>query len=218
MKKNRAFTLIELLIAVSIFSIVILTVYSAFQTGILSYRKVDSAFETYQTLRSALNRMESDLKNSFAYDNAEDSGFSGTKDSLDFFSIVDYYREDKINTDVCRVRYAWDENEKALKRTCYIGPDALKTDIPENGAELAPNIEKIILEYAYPTQEEGGSSFKWQDSWPIKKDEYDLTQQKNLPLAVKITLFTTEKEGSEEKPVFNKIIPLPLGKTAPAEG
>lgn len=218
MKKNYGFTLIELLIAASIFSVVILSIYSAFQTGILSYRKVDSAFETYQTARIALNRMELDLKNSFAYGDTEGSRFSGKEDSLDFFSVVDYYR-DKLNTDICRIKYEWDENKKVLKRFCYMGLDALKEDLQQEAGELASNIEKISFEYAFATNNPD-NPYIWQKSWP-EGDTAQIAQQvKTIPLAVKVTLFVIEKgkPGKVKSIEFNKTISLPLGETTPVEG
>ncbi len=206
MRKNRGFTLIELLIAALIFSIVILSIYSAFQTGILSYRKVDSAFEVYQAARIIFNRMESDLKNSFAY-KTDNSGFQGANTSVDFFSVVDYYKEDKLNTDIYRIKYGWAEAEKILKRACYRGPDALKENMEQEAEELAPDIEKISFQYADKPDD-------WQDSWPIKKGEDDLTQQKTLPLAVKIILSLTEKSGKEKATEFTKVVSLPLSKSS----
>lgn len=220
MRKIRSFTLIELLIAASIFSIIILSIYSAFQTGFLSYRKVDSAFELYQTARLTLNRMELDLKNSFAYGDAEGSRFSGNNENfLEFFSVVDSYEEGEPRTDICRIEYKYELKDKKLIRTNYKGLDVLKTDIQQEGAEVASNIEKVTFEYACPTEKEGKPSFDWQDSWPVKKDEKDLTQQATLPLAVKITLSLIENAKQEEKPIeFTKVISLPLSEAAPVEG
>lgn len=214
MKKSCGFTLIELLIATSIFSIIILSIYSAFQTGILSYRKVDSAFETYQTARIALNRMELDLKNSFVY-KTDDSRFHGTNTSVDFFSVVDYYKEDKLNTDICRIKYEWAEDEKILKRTCYTGLDALK-ETPEAPieTELSSAVKEFSFHYFYKDQ---NGTITPSDSWPdsIADQTVQDSQKQKLPLAVKIKLSLIEKNKSEENATeFNKTVSLPLGEMA----
>lgn len=88
MSRNKCgLTLIELLIALTIFSIIILSLYSAFYTGILSYRKIDSALQVYQTARVILERIETDLKNSFAY-TRDDSKFKGDSHTLEFYTLV----------------------------------------------------------------------------------------------------------------------------------
>lgn len=194
----KAFTLIELLIATLIFSIIILTIYSAFQTGILTYRKTDSAFETYQTARIALNRIELDLKNAFAY-KADDPQFQGSAIAMEFFSIIDSYREDKLNTDTCRIKYEWNENDKILKRACYTGLAALETQTGEESEDLAFNVGRFVFEYAWPTGEKE-NPYTWEQAWP-KADN----SAKTLPLAVKIKLSLNAIE-------FTKIVSLPLGK------
>ena len=90
MKTRHAFTLIELLISASLTTIVILGVYAAFQTGAISYNKIDTSFNAYQTAIIGLARVESDLKNSYAY-LEKDSGFSGTATQMSFFSVVDEF-------------------------------------------------------------------------------------------------------------------------------
>jgi type II secretory pathway component PulJ len=82
--------LIEFLIATAIFSIIIVSVYASFQTGILSYRGIDAAFQTYQTARVVLNRLESDIKNSFAYF-PEDSQFKGNSCEIEFLGVIDKF-------------------------------------------------------------------------------------------------------------------------------
>lgn len=142
--KNRrsAFTLLELLIAAAIFSVILVSIYSAFQTGILAYRKADSASEIYQAARIALNRLESDLKNSFAY-KTDNFQFEGRDNTMAFFTLSDTYKDGKEAIAVCRVKYEWDEASKTLKRTPQIGLNALKTDSLQEGYELASNVEDL---------------------------------------------------------------------------
>ncbi len=205
-KTNRGFTLIELLIAASIFSVIILSVYSAFHAGILSYRKIDSSFEIYQGARISLNRMELDLGNSFAYLGIDNkSGFSGGEQSLEFFSVLDYYKNGRLNTEVCRIKYNWDETGKALRRACYIGLDALNSNSEQESEILAAGVEKITFEYAYTKE----NSYLWQESWPVKGDSGIASEQeKGIPLAVRITLSLVESNKPKEETIkFVKVIP-----------
>jgi len=206
-KTIRGFTLIEVLISASIFSVITLSIYSAFQAGILSYRKIDSSFEIYQTARISLNRMESDLKNSFAYLGVDNkSGFSGGDKTLAFFSVLDYYKDGQPNTEVCRIKYSWDETGKTLTRACYIGLEALKNDGAQKDEILASGIEKITFEYAYGK----GNSYTWQESWPAEDNSSVASEQeKGIPLAVRITLSLAESNKPKQETVrFLKTIPL----------
>jgi len=201
------FTLIELLIAASIFSIIILSLYSVFQSGILIYKRVDSAFGLYQTARIVLNRVELDLKNAFTYSSAN-SKFIGTSSNLDFFSVVDSFESLEASSNICRIKY--ELNNNILKRFCYQGLGAIKENPEIEGEELSEDIKEISFEYAYATENKD-KPYAWQDAWP--KKEEDTSQQKNLPLAVKIKLGLIERDKAQNNlsiVEFTRTIPLPL--------
>jgi hypothetical protein len=204
-KKKLSLTLIELLIATSIFSVIILSIYSAFQMGILSYRRIDSAFQVYQMARITLNRMELDLKNSFAYAK-EDSKFKGSDKAIDFFSLIDSYSRGGESLGLFRIKYEWAID--ALKRSCYKGEDALKKDTEAEAQESSFDIKDISFKFAYHT-EDPDRPYDWQTVWPK-----DNSQKNTLPLAIKIKLSLIEKDSRQKQPEkvieFDKTIYLPL--------
>jgi type II secretion system protein J len=214
-KKKQAksgFTLIELLIAALIFSIIIISIYSTFQTGILSYKKIDSAFEVYQAARIILKRMELDLKNAFIY-GQEDSKFKGSPQALNFFTTVDSFEKGRMYTNICRIKYEFSDNK--LKRAYYKGLDALIETQDAIGEELNSDIQEVTFNYAYATNIPE-KPYDWADNWP-KED--DVNQKKNLPLAVKIKISLRQKDKAlQEGRVieFNKIVPLPLSTNTAA--
>ncbi|MCX5715091.1 MAG: prepilin-type N-terminal cleavage/methylation domain-containing protein, partial [Candidatus Omnitrophica bacterium] len=67
MKKTKAFSLVELLIASAIFAVVMVSIYSAFRTGIFGYKNIRENIEIYQSARFILERINLDLRNAFAY-------------------------------------------------------------------------------------------------------------------------------------------------------
>lgn len=211
-KLVRGFTLVELLIAASIFSVIMLSLYSAFQTGILSYNRIDSAFNVYQTARIVLNRIELDLKNSFIYSKA-DSKFIGNSQTLELYSIVDTFQEGEVSSKASLIKY--DLSDGILKRTCYAGLGTLKENPEITGDVLSSDVEELSFQYAY-TAANPDKLYDWQDSWPniddiSKKNE----QEKTLPLAVKIKLALIERDRQEKKIgiiEFNKIVSLPLSE------
>jgi prepilin-type N-terminal cleavage/methylation domain-containing protein len=207
-KTRRGFTLIEILIASSIFSLVILGLYSAFQTGIFAYNRIDSAFNIYQTARILFNRMESDLKNSFIY-SEDDSKFQGTGSGLEFFSAVDSFTESTSVVAICRIKYYLEAD--SLKRSCQQGLDALQDGADIEGEELSADVKEVSLQYAY-SKGIKDKPFEWQDSWP---QENVPESKKTLPLAVKIKLSLIERDRHKKETQvveFTKIVLLPLSK------
>src|SRR3989338_2448858 len=193
------FTLIELLIGSGIISVVILSMYSAFSTGIMSYRKFDASSAVFLKARMALNRMETDLKNSFIYSDI-DSGFKGGAGSLEFRTVIDAYQGNEAFRDAALVKY--ELSGESLTRACGANKD-----------ELAADTKKIRYAFAVgDTNPDNPDSYKWQDTWP--EDTSAQGQNKELPLAVKITLTVLEKgqRGQVSEVKFEKIVSLPLGE------
>lgn len=199
--KKRAFTLIELLIASAISTVVIISLYSAFQTGILSYKRIDAASEAYQDARILFARLEIDLRNAFKY-LQEDSGFIGNTDSLEFYSILDYYANGKPETNVCRLKYILGASN--MERYCYKGIDSLKPEVELAADKICPNIRALFFSYAYPTGQLN-KPYEWSQVWPPEK-----SQANSLPLAVRIKLTLVEKGSRQNTVEFTKTVPLLL--------
>lgn len=198
---KKSFTLIELLIAVTITTGILFSIYSAFNAGVLSYKKIDASFDVYQEARIIFNRLEIDLKNSFPY-KKDTSLFKGANNYLDFFTVMDIYDKDKINIEVCRIKYQHDAS--TLKRMLFVANTAIIEDStnPET-EELSTNIKSISFQYAGKDKTDK-EAFLWQANWP-----QDETQQNQMPLAVKIKLTMIDNSEKNENLIeFSKIIPI----------
>ena len=206
---QKSFTLIELLIAITIITLIVLSLYSAFSTGILAYKKMDSAFESFQEARIILNRLEADLKNSFAY-SKESSSFKGNSQTLDFFNVSQIYNKDKQYSDICRIKY--ELFGSSLKRTAFTGLTALTEDENVKPQDFSNSIKNINFEYAYINEGEK-KDIIWQNAWP-QKDE----QAKQLPLAVRVKLLFINTEAKQQKTIeFTKTIALAQANIAVPE-
>lgn len=211
MINRRAFTLIELLIAAAIFSIIVLSLYSAFHSGFLSYRRIDSSVTLYQSARILLDRMQKDLENSFSY-SSDDSKFIGQASSLEFFSIIDSFEDAKSLSSICKLAYF--SEDRTLKRSCSRGLDILDENKELEPEGLAYDVKEISFQYAYPTNNPE-DPFQWQDTWPSRENP---EQKTDLPTAVRIKLSLIEKQGLEKEVgtvEFERIVPLKLSKTNP---
>lgn len=191
MKKNRGFTLVELLIASAIFSVVIVTIYSAFRSGFVSYRNIEETTNIHQSARLIFAQINSDLRNSFDYKN-NDTGFSGEKESLGFYTLVDSYYQDEIIQDYAFVSYTL-ETDKLMRisRRNWDSHDSSSLTVAE---EMASGIEKIIFSYGF--LDEDGKTLKFQEFWNDKT---------KFPQVVKVELSI----GNKVKYDFSRTIYLP---------
>lgn len=176
--RNKAVTLIELLIASSIFAITAVTVYSAFNSGVFGSKNIEEAIGVYQGARQILERINLDLRNSFAYSD-EETKFTGGPDALSFLTLTDSYKEDKIAQDYTFVAYAFTDNK--LTRLHRKNKDALNDESETETEEMA-QAEAVTFSYGFI--EDSGGTLQWNDSWD---------DPKALPVAVRIVLSLKNK-------------------------
>ena len=199
--KRSAFTLIELLLAASISAVMLVGIYSAFQSGVMSYHKIEGAFAPYQSARNILNRMQSELRNTFAYA-LDDTGFQGQEKNLSFFTVLDTFEGGVEIRDFYWIKYTADEG--VLERSAFAGQEAIKKDTGALGRKSLYKVKGISFQYACSR---GGTDkgYDWLPSWP--KDD---SQKNTFPLAVKITLSLVAESGGQGSIEFTKIVGLPL--------
>lgn len=198
MNKN-GYTLVEILITTLIFSIVILSMYSVFQTGNIAYKKIDSAFYLYQKARIIFNRMDTDLKNSFAY-GGNNAKFLGTREKINFFTVLDSFNATGVVLrKVSGIKYEF--RDSLLQRTQLDGLDILKPEAVGTTEDLTNNLQEAFFQFASPEASSSENYYSWQDVWPKKANAQDSKQEKSLPLAVKVEMLI----GGIK---FIKIIPL----------
>lgn len=185
MKKNEAFTLVELLISLSIFAVIMIALYSAFSTGIGGLRKIESSALACESGYFALERINKDLRNSFAYlpDNVK---FSGNGAGLSFLTRL---------PDFSFVKYSL--GDKTLFRLVRTNQDALKDSSETKPRILAKNVATASFTYIYPDPASG--ELKETDIW---------NDPSALPAAVRVEITL---EGKKESP-FIRTIYLPGAK------
>lgn len=204
-RHTQGFTLVELLIATSIFVVTIISVYAAFQTGVVTYHKIDSAFSVYQTARILLQRLETELTNACMF-SKEGSGFRGKADALEFFSVSSVFKNGAFSANVLRLKYELQTN--ALRRSVATGGEIIKEG-GETIETLSDDIKEISFWYASHSNAPE-EAYDWQQIWPKPNDAGQL---KSLPLAVKIRLTVIERNRGQRTPQsveFTKTVAIPL--------
>ncbi|MFA5339578.1 MAG: type II secretion system protein [Candidatus Omnitrophota bacterium] len=183
MRKRRAgFTLVELLIAMLIFSIVSISIYLSFNVGIRAWQKGEGSYRSRQEVRYLLGTLSRELRNAV---NSQVIVFSGSADSVSFCRAVN---------GLFRVTYEFDEGEKAVYRVLR--------NYKDNGAgtrsRLASGISAVKFRYLY--KKDGRPV--WGDSW---QEDY-----KEVPFGVQVFL-TYNTGGSAEPLKISRTVLIPTG-------
>jgi prepilin-type N-terminal cleavage/methylation domain-containing protein len=217
MNKKNGFTFIELIIAVTIFSIIALSVYSVFRAGVRLWSGTNRLIRANQSARYFFNTISKDLKNSVSYNAAslalktfgssgsKRANFEGEKQRMSFITLVDV-SEGSVppHTELARVVYSFDKPGKAVARSVAAKAEGLNEDRAP-AADILNDIDDkdFGFEYCYkvvssPTEYD----YEWKNTW---SDE-DRDKGK-IPRGVKV------KAG-----VYSKTIFIPAGKLGGVDG
>lgn len=191
--KRRAFTLIELIITVTIFTIIIVTVYSSFYMGMKAWRRAEGD-ASFPKIRIGLLKIEKELKDSFYFSRIP---FKGTSEEVSFPLTVPDGDSQKIYIVTYDVNEDGGTGLKQLIRKERIF-SAQEEVLEEKTKGFLPLVKDIRFEYAYRT-DSASKEFEWQGFW-------DGETQNRLPSGIRISL---EMDGSGDR--YNKVIFLQQG-------
>lgn len=191
MKRAKGLTLTELLIATAIFALILLTVYTSFHAGVLGFKNIEEAIGISQSARQILERLNSDLRNSFVY-SADEPKFTGNPHDISFLALTDNYSRDKIRQEFAAISYRLDGNK--LMRLCRLNAEALKEESAVLPEEMSPEIEEITFKYGYKPASGDELIVFDKDSWQNNPE---------LPLAVKVkVVFNNSAKDTFERTIF----------------
>ena len=87
-KKESAFTLLEIMLASLIATIILGAVYSGFRAGLYAWKRANQKFEMYQNAQGFLNQITKEIRSSFITQQNGLFYFQGDKESMDFFATL----------------------------------------------------------------------------------------------------------------------------------
>jgi|GEM_PF-3303604 len=193
--RDHAFTLIELIVALTIFVVIIVTVYSGFYVGLRAWRTSELIAKD-KNVRLCFLKIEKELKNSFFFSRA---AFKGLAKEMSFPLVKQGSGKGKLYLISYTVKKDPASGLVQIIRNERLYSDEDTMDLKEKTKVFSPLMKDIRFEYASkdinpPYQ------FVWQDSW-------DGDVQSRLPFGVKITF---EMVGSGE--LYSKLVILPEEK------
>ncbi len=198
------FTFVELLIAVSIFAIVALALYSTFFAGISVWKRSGEGGNITQAVRFIFDDMARDLRNSVYLTGEEESVFTSTctSEEITFFSVEpSSLGETMAQREFVKVSYTYDKDEKQVIRRRADKEVGFKVEEAEK--EILLNaVEEFTIEYCYDTGDDD-DPYEWKDEW---EDE-----ERRLPKGVRITSELGGAGRGEEPVSFKRIMHVPLG-------
>ncbi|MDD5173767.1 MAG: type II secretion system protein GspJ [Candidatus Omnitrophica bacterium] len=209
--KKDGFTFIELIIAVTIFSIIAVSVYSVFRAGVRLWSGTNPVIQANQSTRYFFNTISMDLKNSVSYNAAlpviktfgsseeENVNFEGDEQKISFMTLINVSGSGvSPHAELARVIYSFDKPKKAVKRAVATKAEGLNESFAKV-TEILNDIdsEDFGFEYCYkvassPTE----YTYEWKERW---SDE-DRDKGK-IPRGVKV------RAGAYSKTIF-----VPTGK------
>lgn len=221
MKINkRAFTFVELLVAITIFSIIAASLYYTLGSGIRVYRRGNILIRDNQRLRVFFDTISTDLRNAVPFNEEFNKKNKPTpfrkltsfniewvwlSDKVSFPTLVNVYEEGIITQKLAKVSYYFEEKKRGGNRLIRkLAGDSVGFDEEAQEEESLLqgledfSFEDLSFEYAYKIMDE----YEWR-----REDEFE----DGIPKGVRINLTLKNRENKNEE-VFVKTVFVPRGK------
>ena len=183
----------ELLIASAIMFVVMVVIYSGFQGGIFSSRRITASLERHQAAGYALGRINADLRNAFPY-SKDETKFRGDSDHIGFLTLTDEEGVDGLDEEYDHVSYELEGDR--LMRVALRSKDSLDENAEPRRDELLDGVAGLA--FSYGLSAEGAADVDWQETW---------SDGRRLPLKIRVTLVLKDADGRE---VFTREIVQPV--------
>jgi prepilin-type N-terminal cleavage/methylation domain-containing protein len=230
--RRKGFTLLELIVATLIFTVVISAAYSLFASARGLTVSAEARAELFQTARAAIQAIEDDVRGAVMSGSAFDTGFVGTDvgspteplDTIDLVAVNTHamnLAQDQTalisanpidrKIDLSRVSYWIEPGNGAYKARGLVRQrQKLLTSptlvVPSDDTVEEVSADVIFLNFRYYDYKTG-----WQDSW-------DSTQVNYLPQAVEVTVYVKGQDrGQDLVEKFTSRFYLAVGAQTPAK-
>ncbi len=190
---KRAFTLIEIMVAMAILVIVIGSTLAIFRASATSWRRGEMRAQRYQQARFILERMSKEIS-SIVPASLSGPYCLGTEDKFYFIcSLAD------APASLVELGYWLDEEADELMRTFQSTPDYDFSTFEEEEV-LSENVAALHFEYS--------TGVSWQENWNSRPEA---AQAGLLPKAVKIDFDIQDEKGASTES-FSTVVTLPASK------
>ena len=187
---KKGFTLIELMIAVLLSSLIAASIYFSFYISLNSWRKSQIVAEVYQNARVALSQMSREIRGAFLSKDSSYYRFIGENDTLSFISTSSGLEG------LCEIGY-------------YIGNDNDIDAEPELMRRCDVTVQ-LLAKFARQLKFRYFNGREWQDVWLVNnEEEWQNKKEGLLPKAIEIKL-AMQHPDQEKEFVFSTTVILPM--------
>jgi general secretion pathway protein J len=206
-KATSGFTLLEVIVTLTILGLILLVISEAFRMGLSAWERGESAREEYQQVRAVSRLVCQQIKSTIPYkiktQKAEGDylAFEGKPHSLKFVSALPI--KAKQPQGFFYAVYEFQEGGRDGGRLVYYEQRALNKDFfeegpnKEEGVTLFEGISDVRFEYFREEDPEKNRTAGWFDEWNAK-------EEKELPKALRMKITLKNKKSEKEE------IPLTL--------
>ena len=203
-KSQKGFTLIEVILAMTIFALMGTVLYGAFSLSHSAVEKSQRSFENNQKLRAVDELLGSYIRSAYPYRPSPQDGallFAGEEAELTFVSSFSLAMGGR---GMAKVRLFWEGDEKraGLLRLEEETPVRVLSEEGNEGLEglrnglvIREGVKEFRITYLDPQSDEE----KWEERW-------DARERTTLPRAIRLHYLT--KEGREVQWVFPVMMSL----------
>jgi prepilin-type N-terminal cleavage/methylation domain-containing protein len=159
--KKAGFTLLELLLGISLFCIVAVAIYSSMAIGIKVHKKGGLLTGKYNDVSFAFTIIEKDLRSAMCINNVY---FSGSSENMSFYSVQKY---SGINEELCKITFSTERERDfmVLRRLIESYQESLQSQHIK-GDILINDLSACSLDYGYMKREVSGEqSLLWKKEW-----------------------------------------------------
>jgi len=199
-ERVRGFTLLELLLAISIFAVVVAVLFSSFWVGIGAWEKGEAGIEFQQRMRAVSELMFREISSTYPYfltpsqldKHTSYVAFFGEPDSLRFVSYANLH---KRASGLCMLEF-WvsERNGLLLGEAAALAAnkedfDAVPLRSPEYRLEICRDVQG--LRFRYFDQKNDDEPGEWLERWdPVE-------MQGMMPKIIEVTLIFLDQRGEE---------------------
>jgi type II secretion system protein J len=194
-KRERAFTLIEIIVSCAILVILMGALYRVFLGSSSAWQKGEARTRMYQNARIILDLMSREIKASFISQGDPRLVFKGNQSFLAFVSVS--------NTPNTTGEYDLQQIEYSLSQERIRRRIDTRLDSFSGGTTAMVGEQILNLTFSYWGQD------RWQEFWDSTKGTPNNADD-SLPEAVKIIITTQDEEAHEPRLILSTVVYLPV--------
>jgi prepilin-type N-terminal cleavage/methylation domain-containing protein len=197
MRKEDGFTLVELLVVVSLMALIGMSLYAMFGSAMGMMRRV-SRSEIAEDVDIFLERFDREISSQILFKGIP---FNGKETLLSFPSRIGLDKKVLLNRGIGRVDYFFDESHRAFARSQENLGQIYK---PEEGMKATVQLEGVSrLKFQYFVYRKVEKTFEWVPEWDSAENGGE------IPSAVKVEFSCVQEK---EPHAFERTVAIPIAE------